>query len=96
MPFISKTWEHRLRSCLNACRWVFVSDMWNNYKYTVWTVLWKFTGDFNFQYTCNIILIRYVAIDDNEGMRTVNPIPNKNGIVKFEIKRVFTDDRQVV
>ncbi|WAR10285.1 hypothetical protein MAR_035361, partial [Mya arenaria] len=38
---------------------------------------------------------KYVAIDDNEGDRTLKAIPNKHGLVKFELNRVFTDDRQI-
>ncbi|XP_052812776.1 uncharacterized protein LOC128240261 isoform X2 [Mya arenaria] len=38
---------------------------------------------------------KYVAIDDNEGDRTLKEIPNKHGLVKFELNRVFTDDRQI-
>ncbi|XP_053391927.1 uncharacterized protein LOC123531687 [Mercenaria mercenaria] len=38
---------------------------------------------------------KYVNLTDNEGARTRRAISNKHGIVKFEINRVFTDDRQV-
>ncbi|XP_052812777.1 uncharacterized protein LOC128240263 [Mya arenaria] len=38
---------------------------------------------------------KYVAIDDNEGDRTLKAIPNKHGLVKFELNRVFTNDRQI-
>ena len=38
---------------------------------------------------------RCVNLTDNEGARTRSAIPNKHGIVKFEINRVYTDDRQV-
>ncbi|XP_052278483.1 LOW QUALITY PROTEIN: uncharacterized protein LOC127876968 [Dreissena polymorpha] len=37
----------------------------------------------------------YVAIDDNDGARTRAAIANKHGIVKFEVKRVYTDDKQI-
>ncbi|WAR10657.1 FGFR1-like protein [Mya arenaria] len=38
---------------------------------------------------------KYVALDDNEGERTLKAIPNKHGIVKFELNRVYTDDKQI-
>ncbi|XP_052813767.1 uncharacterized protein LOC128240857 [Mya arenaria] len=38
---------------------------------------------------------KYVALDDNEGERTLNAIKNKHGIVKFELNRVYTDDKQI-
>ncbi|XP_053373171.1 uncharacterized protein LOC128546533 [Mercenaria mercenaria] len=38
---------------------------------------------------------KYVNLTDNEGARTRNAIPNKRGIVKFEINRVLGDDREV-
>ncbi|XP_052782551.1 uncharacterized protein LOC128218858 [Mya arenaria] len=38
---------------------------------------------------------KYVAIDDNDGDRTLAAIPNKHGIVKFELNRVYTDDKEI-
>ncbi|XP_053373169.1 uncharacterized protein LOC123532025 [Mercenaria mercenaria] len=38
---------------------------------------------------------KYVNLTDNEGARTRSAIPNKHGIVKFEINRVIGDDREV-
>jgi hypothetical protein len=38
---------------------------------------------------------RYVNLTDDEGARTRSAIPNIHGIVKFEINRVYTDNRQV-
>ncbi|XP_052278482.1 uncharacterized protein LOC127876967 isoform X2 [Dreissena polymorpha] len=37
---------------------------------------------------------KYVSIDDNHGLRTLAAIPNKNGIIKFDVKRVYTDDKR--
>ncbi|WAR10289.1 hypothetical protein MAR_035365, partial [Mya arenaria] len=38
---------------------------------------------------------KYVAIDDNEGDRTLKAIPSKHGLVKFELSRVYTDDKEI-
>ncbi|XP_053391930.1 uncharacterized protein LOC123531686 [Mercenaria mercenaria] len=38
---------------------------------------------------------KFVTLDDHEGKRTTSAIPNVHGIVKFETKRVLTDDRNV-
>ncbi|XP_053373172.1 uncharacterized protein LOC123530914 isoform X1 [Mercenaria mercenaria] len=38
---------------------------------------------------------KYVNLTDDEGARTRNAISNIHGIVKFEINRVFTDDKQI-
>ncbi|XP_053373157.1 uncharacterized protein LOC123531756 [Mercenaria mercenaria] len=38
---------------------------------------------------------KFVTLDDHEGKRTMSAIPNVHGIVKFETKRVLTDDREV-
>ncbi|XP_052280020.1 uncharacterized protein LOC127877806 [Dreissena polymorpha] len=38
---------------------------------------------------------KYVALDDNDGSRTRASIANKHGVVKFEVMRVYTDDKQI-
>ncbi|XP_052812485.1 uncharacterized protein LOC128240040 [Mya arenaria] len=38
---------------------------------------------------------KFVALDDKEGDRTLKAIRNKHGIVKFELNRVYTDDKKI-
>ncbi|WAR10301.1 hypothetical protein MAR_035377, partial [Mya arenaria] len=38
---------------------------------------------------------KFVAMDDEDGDRSVKAIPNKRGLVKFELNRVYTDDKQI-
>ncbi|XP_052812774.1 uncharacterized protein LOC128240260 isoform X2 [Mya arenaria] len=38
---------------------------------------------------------KFVAMDDEEGDRTMKAIPNKRGLVKFELNRIYTDDKEI-